>query len=60
MEFTPVCRMLLLMPEISVAHDDPRRNDRAKEYVMSWITALGVVATVSTSAGGAVAGMAAQ
>jgi hypothetical protein len=52
--------MLLLMPEISVAHDDPRRNDRAKEYVMSWITALGVVATVSTSAGGAVAGMAAQ
>lgn len=48
------------MPEISVAHDDPRRNDRAKEYVMSWITALGLAASAFSSAGGAVAGMAAQ
>jgi len=63
MDFSTVCRMHLLMPAISVAHDDPRRNDRAKEYTMSWLTLLGMAASVSSSAsqvGGAVAGMAAQ
>jgi len=52
--------MLLLMPAISAAHDDPRRNDRAKEYTMSWITLLGSAASAFASVGGAVAGMSAQ
>jgi len=60
MNFSTVCRMHLLMPAISVVHDDPRRNDRAKEYVMSWITALGLAASAFSSVGGAVSGMAAQ